>query len=330
MHPSTAPALRCNYLLENRPFFTQVYHSWLDKFRPHSLEYLLKTRLNVVQYTLPILHNRIDLDSLYPWDQLSSQSQLSCRLVQRPYPNSSNPRVSSASVEGLSTLFQEHTNHAFSCDIKDVDGLSSSKSPLHDFASMEQFALACCAKEIGPGTPEQFSVAIAHKGIRHIHNSGFKQLYCFYRHAWDERLFMPNEDGSHHFAAAQHLARKFGIDYELQAPLRTVRLNVSALNDLERRFHMYVISDDALGAMRSAVTVGYGVEYYEQSLPLPRLSEFSGQNIVKPIAILIPISSKKADAVARLLQEHGITNLASVLSKMFFKQHQLDDRGHPA
>ena len=86
------------------------------------------------------------------------------------------------------------------CDVVDIDGFSASKADLWAFSSTDAMAEARCQSLIAKVTPEQLARNLAHREIRIIHSPGSDY---FARYLWDGRLWLINDGGSHHTAAAR-------------------------------------------------------------------------------------------------------------------------------
>lgn len=129
------------------------------------------------------------------------------------------------------------------CDIRDVSGLSSSKSKLTQFASMDDMVEKNSAEMINEINEDKLRQNLAHREIRTLHNENTSDHFAEY--LWDGRVFLMNSGGSHHFAAARYIASHLGQRVPLKGKLYTYSINEAAVGELYRDFDMYAISHEA-------------------------------------------------------------------------------------
>lgn len=128
------------------------------------------------------------------------------------------------------------------CDITDVHGFSASKSDLRDFGHTDEMVEANSRAMIDQITPAKLAENIAHREIRIIHNPDTSDHFT--RYLWDGRLWLMNDGGSHHMAAAKYIAARLRQPVTLTGKLYTYSLNAVAIASLRREFEMFVINDE--------------------------------------------------------------------------------------
>lgn len=131
----------------------------------------------------------------------------------------------------------------WSCDITDINGFSNSKSELSSYISTDELVESKSRELINEITPENLKKNLLHPEIRIIHCS--KTNDHFARFLWDGRLWLMNDGGSHHTAAAKYISARLGQSVRLTGELRTYSLNESAIASLRHDFEMFVISYDS-------------------------------------------------------------------------------------
>ena len=129
----------------------------------------------------------------------------------------------------------------WSCDITDVHGFSASKSELHNFKSTDAMVETNSRTMIDEISHEKLTKNLAHREIRIIHSSDTSDHFT--RYLWDDRLFLMNSGGSHHFSAAKYIAARLPEAVTLNGKLYVYSLNAAAIASLRRDFEMFVISD---------------------------------------------------------------------------------------
>lgn len=192
------------------------------------------------------------------------------------------------------------------CDIRDVEGLSGSKSNLEEFASMDDMAQKRSQGLIDEITEEGLRKNLAHVEIRILRESKSDH---FIRHLWDGRVFLMNAGGSHHFSAARYIAGRLNHPVPLRGKLYTYGINQKAVASLRRKFDLYAISADptaflgffeAMQAFRAA--------YLRHYMPRPYANQCN--------AILLPRADPRSAKVSAVLREAGFFDLGEYLSSL--------------
>lgn len=187
-------------------------------------------------------------------------------------------------------------------DITDIFGLSASKSVLADFNTLADFAEARCQHYIQNMSQEGIDENLAHHevGIRKATTSDF-----FVRYAWDGRIWLCNEGGSHHFAAAQWIAMKIGASVPLTGKLITHGLDLAAIERLAQRFRGFLISAEpvpfaAFTQAMAAVEAAYYCCDMGNQHPSAKL-------------VLLPQSDVRSMRAAELLDQADFTDALFIL-----------------
>lgn len=202
------------------------------------------------------------------------------------------------------------------CDITDVLGFSMSKSDLTAFPNMDAMVETNSREMINEITPAKLARNLAHREIRIIHSPGTTDHFA--RHLWDGRLFLMNDGGSHHFAAARYIAARLGTPVPLRGKLRTYALNPLAIASLRRDFEMYAIADTAelCNGFHDAMRA-YKATWLSHPLPAPL-------DNVK--AILLPKSEPRSMRASATLDAAGAFNLGQHLAALCVRQHEISSR----
>jgi hypothetical protein len=198
----------------------------------------------------------------------------------------------------------ESTAH-WTCDITDVQGFAASKSELRIFASTDKMVETNSRDMIDTITHEKLAKNLAHSEIRIIHAPGSDH---FARYLWDDRLFLINSGGSHHFAAAKYIAARLSEPVVLSGKLSTYSLNALAIASLRRDFEMFALSDETTISrdFHNAMTA-LKATWLWHHLPRP----FDNAR-----AILLPKSEARSMRAATLLRRAGVTDLGKHLANL--------------
>lgn len=285
-----------------------------DLGQPVSLMRLLAQQPRI-HYALEPPSPSIALGSIVKWHRFAESSALS-------WPRRGQGRLMGWRSTGghyanfdlcrpeLEEIGRCETIEDWSCDITEVYGFSASKSNLCQFASMDQMVEANSREMIDEITHEKLDRNLRHGEIRIIHR---KNRDYFVRHLWDDRVFLMNSGGSHHFAAAKYIASRLRQPVKLRGRLDVYSLSSRAVASLRADFEMFVISDEAdvsLGfydAMRN-----FGATWLWHCLPAPYAAAAK--------VILLPRSEDRSMRVAALLRQAGIVDFGEYLSGLVARQ----------
>lgn len=198
------------------------------------------------------------------------------------------------------------------CDIQDVHGFLYSKSELTDFANMEAMVETNSQEMIGEISEAMLLKNLAHREIRIIHNPNTTDHFAHY--SWDplQRVFLMNDGGSHHFAAARYIAKRLGKPVPLQGRLRSHSINSSAIESLLRDYDVYVISDETeiSNAFHHAMEM-FRATWLWHSMPKP----YDNSR-----AILLPKTEGRSMRVSAALRDAKITDLGQCLRMLCANQ----------
>ena len=195
------------------------------------------------------------------------------------------------------------------CDIREVEGLSCSKSPIEKFESMDSFAEQNCKDLIREISEEKLQKNLAHTGIRIIHNKDTSDHFACY--AWDGRTLLMNSDGSHHFAAARHIAGKINKGVPLQGKLYRYSLDLVSIERLCSKFDIFTLKSGS----------PYG-ELFDSLKALQ--ASFFTLNLPKPYkdvaAIFLPRTDRCSMRVANALRNSNYFDLGEHLTELASRQ----------
>lgn len=204
-----------------------------------------------------------------------------------------------------------HLTENWQCDIQTVTGLAFSKSELTEFQSLDAMVESKSPEMIDAITEEKLQANLAHNEIRILRPGSVSDHFA--RYLWDGgRIFLMNDGGSHHFAAARYIAARLERPVPLSGSLYTFGINPAALEALRADFDMFAISHDAApaNAFRDSMEK-YRATYLSQYLPRP---------YDQHTAILLPRSEPRSAKVAAVLRENGFFDLGEHLGQLVAKQ----------
>lgn len=197
------------------------------------------------------------------------------------------------------------------CDVTDIDGFSASKADLWAFPSTDAMAEALCQWLISEITPERLAKSLAHSEIRIINSPGTSDHFT--RYLWDGRLWLMNDGGSHHTAAAKYLSARLGQRVPLEGTRYTYSLNALAIASLRRDFEMFVIGNDDAESAEAFFEAMRAFRATWLWHPLPR--PYEGAR-----AVLLPRSEARSMRVAVELRGAGFADLGAHLAALCVRQ----------
>lgn len=201
---------------------------------------------------------------------------------------------------------QHETRPNWVCEIQDITGLLSSKDNLNQFASLDQFVKTTRPRLIEEITEQNLLSNLAHNEIRigHELHADTKDDH-FSRYLWDNRIFLSNNGGSHHFAAARYIAGKMGRKIRLNGKLITYSINPRSVEALRERFDIVVIDDSAKEQNQFHQAMkAFSATYLWRRLPQP---------YDNCRAIFLPKDETRSKTVASHLKTAGAYDLGKYL-----------------
>jgi hypothetical protein len=195
------------------------------------------------------------------------------------------------------------------CDIREVEGLSASKSPIEKFESMDSFAERHCDYFIDEISEEKLHKNLAHAEIRIIHNKDTCDHFACY--SWDGRTLLMNTGGSHHFAAARYIAGKINQEVNLQGKLYRYSLNPVSIEKLCNKFDIFTLkSGSPYGELFESLK-HFQASFFTLDLPKP----YDGV-----AAIFLPRIERRSMRVAGALRNAKFFDLGLHLTELAGRQ----------
>jgi len=201
------------------------------------------------------------------------------------------------------------------CDIQEIVGLSGSKSHLNQFTSLDDFAETEYTSLIDEITEERLLKNLAHDEIR-IGRETRRDTTSdhFSRFLWDNRIFLSNHGGSHHFAAARYIAGKTGREVRLNGKLKTYSINPHSVEALRNRFDIVLIDDGAEEQNQFHRSMSaFNATYLWRKLPPP----YNNSR-----AIFLPKNEARSKTVAGYLKAAGAYDLGAFLQTLCRKHKE--------
>lgn len=207
-------------------------------------------------------------------------------------------------IPALLRLCDFDTNGTWQGDIRDVDAVCASKSNLALYPTLDAFALARCSGLIAPATPETLQMNLDWPEVRIVKSSTSDHFITW---GWDGRIFLSNNGGSHHFAAARYLASTLKTPIPLKGRLVTYRLNCEAVAALADQYDVYAFGNDATWeiAFRDHMK-RFSATYLRMHLP----------RLYRGWAAFLPKSCARASAVSAVLRRAGVPSVSEHLVEL--------------
>jgi hypothetical protein len=215
-------------------------------------------------------------------------------------------------LEEFKQIGFEHLIDDFQIDIEYIKGLSSSKSELSPFESLDKFV------EIN--SPEMISNIDEdglHKNLSHDKNVA-NDMVCY---LWDGRIMLENNGGSHHFAAARYIASRLNKKIPVKGILRVHALREAIVRQLQEKYYMFAIGavdiDIEMYTNKSfngftAMMKSYEATYFYINLP-------NQSNNTK--LLFLPKDNKASVKTANLLADKDFFNMNDYFDDILSRQN---------
>lgn len=210
----------------------------------------------------------------------------------------------------FSKIASHEIKENWSCDLQEIDGFCASKSNLSKFSSTDAMVEANSPELIDAITVEKLEKNLSHNEIRILHSH--RSSDYFKKYLWDGRLWLMNDGGAHHTAAAKLIASRLGQQVPLVGTLHTHSLNAHAVESLRHDFEIFAISDATEVAMAFFEAMRAVRATWLWS-PMPRPFESAK-------AIYLPKKETRSMRVAEELSKAGIIDLGAHLADLIKKQ----------
>jgi hypothetical protein len=285
---------------------------------PVSLRRLLADNASKLQVALEIAPGAVAVGSVTRWHEWGEAwrdegesfqaGELRGWKTQRNFRYCAHRQVN-PELLSLGTCVREPRWH---CDIQDVAGLQAARAELLKFDSLDAFALAKARSLMSEATRTHLSSLLSHRELRFLRR--FRGGEHFFHPLWDGRVFLANQGGSAHFAAARHIAARIGQAVALGGELRRCSLEPLAVNGLRRDFELFAVStrDAGAGAALHDALRRLRAPYLGKPMPAPHADAQ---------VLFLPRGDKRAMAVAAELRAAGLPDVGRHLSALVLRQH---------
>lgn len=209
-------------------------------------------------------------------------------------------------AQALDKLVKKVVVDDWKCDLQDLHGFANSKSDLRIFASTDDMVVANSHEMI-----EDVSLAGLQANLIHDQilvtgaRAGSDWLHV---HQWDGRMYLVNDGGSHHLAAAKYIAARIQAPVELSAPLHYHVLDIDAVAALRAEYDVYVVSHESeVSNLFFSAMESDGVTWFWRDMPEPYWGER---------AIFLPRAEQLSLRVSQAFQAAGFEELGAHLGEM--------------
>jgi len=154
--------------------------------------------------------------------------------------------VGSLFEDSLNALIQKATIENFETDISKVEGLMASKdkSDFHKFKNLDQFVEKTRPNLIDPIDMANLVSNLNHERSPVDENDLNLDLEKLQIYSWQNRLYWTNRGGSHHFAAAQYIAKKMDVPVKVTGRLEIKYFDSNAVTNFNKTFDAFMVPTD--------------------------------------------------------------------------------------
>ncbi|MGI4801846.1 MAG: DUF6685 family protein [Janthinobacterium lividum] len=210
-------------------------------------------------------------------------------------------------IKELANLVRMAVDDNWTGDIQEITGISRSKSDVDNIPTLKDMVEKNCPEMIVDVSQAGLAKNLSHDEIRIIHQPPQGRSDHFQSYAWvPGRIFLINDGGSHHFAAARYIAAKVRQRVPLSGRLITYRLNRSAVKSLTARYYLFAVDEKYVyGTIAPEGARSLKAKIYLTGLPGP----WDEQRQL----VILPRDNKRSVRMANELERSGATNFAPVM-----------------
>lgn len=206
----------------------------------------------------------------------------------------------------LNNLVKKIVVDDWRCDLQDLHGFANSKSDLRTFVSTDEMVVSNSQEMIDDVSMAGLLANLAHDEIRVTGarpGSDWLQVT-----QWDGRMFVVNDGGSHHLAAAKYIAARIQAPVTLSAPLHYHSLDANAVAALRAEYDVYVVSHESeVSNLFFTAMADDGVTWFWRDMPEPYWGER---------AIFLPRAEPMSLNVSQAFRAAGFEELGAHLAEV--------------
>lgn len=252
----------------------------------------------------------VALESVIAWENWaefgSRGSYLDCRNMDVKHRDLCNELIKKYDFSNFISI---QSIEKWQCDIRDIEGLSSSKSKLEIYPTLDDFAVRGTTEFLDDISEENLNKMLGYSEMRIINNSNTSDH--FIQHQWDGRIFLMNDGGSHHFAAARYIAKKLKKEVAITGRLERYTFNQPLITELLEDFDIFIMRErDIFGNFFEAMRI-YGVIFCIYWLP----RQFGNKKM-----LLFPKKYKRSKQVANMLIDFDFFDFGKYLYDTCYHQ----------
>lgn len=147
-------------------------------------------------------------------------------------------------------------------DIKDLTGMTSSKSQTDNWESLFEFGRSYRCENIPNETMEDIERNLAYSFPKNERLPVFN--YCL----WDNSLYWFNHNGSHHAAAAHVQAVKSNYISRIKCCVRVLKLNSKEVDNVVTMFHCFIVKTDMFDYSLQSLLVKMKIPFQQCTLSI--------------------------------------------------------------
>lgn len=280
---------------------------WLGGFLrvyPDKLQRALKGQ----DLTVQLKKNSIHLDDVLAWEKWSKSAEIIAYIAK-----GNDFSVFSTEIKELSSLTKTTILPRHKIDIRQIEGLSSSRADLSRHRDIKAITKDHARVEtiISLSNLKDLLVDVA----ENIFNP--KSLNHIKQHAWDGRLLVSNSDGSHRIAAANLIASELNEVATIRSDLHLIQIDPDTLSRLSVQFDMFLLPSDDIFFNRIT-----------KSLEHDLISHYRGRILNRTQSInlyvyFFPRDSLKSRLAINVLRNAGAFSLNNYFSTVADNQDEL-------
>lgn len=173
----------------------------------------------------------------------------------------------------ISAVFYKKSIPEQVVSLRSIDGLGASKSMEFPFSTLDEFAEKIC-KPFFEVSEQEFHRNWSWEDQRILKDPTI-EIY-----GWNDRLYLINSSGSHHFTSARYIAHRLDKEVEIKSPITLIGIDPQHLTALTDQYQICLLRGSDWDAIESELLLSNSAVMVYDSYVLPKLDDPEQQRVL--------------------------------------------------
>ncbi len=183
-------------------------------------------------------------------------------------------------------------------DIRDVEFIFCSRSPLHEYENLDEFAKRRCSRWIKDKSVKNIQQRLKHPELR-LFDYPIEKRDKMYGYDWLDGLIWHNNGGSHNFATIRYLAKKLSYRVEIETRTKRHKLIRHKVINFDKKYAIFILQNNThlLTQELRRNEINFAMYYF---------STLKNDGVWAADIYVIPRDSKRQEVVLQILAAIGM------------------------